>query len=217
MARTINAATQSALTASEVMPVYLFKAEFDEGTVYLWSGLGNLTWDSQTWTGTGTFGSVSDIEETTNVQANGVKVSLTGIPSEIIAIALNYEYRNRPCHVYLGAVSLADPNTLVGDPLVEVGGRMDVMSIEDSASIGSVIISIENRLIDLARARERRFTNEDQQVEYPNDRGLEYVAGLQDKSVSWGIAEPPSTSRSSGGTGTIGGPVAYQEYYTGGS
>ena len=137
--------------------------------------------------------------------SDGVKVSLTGIPSEIIAIALNYEYRNRPCHVYLGAVSLADPNTLVGDPLVEVGGRMDVMSIEDSASS------------DLARARERRFTNEDQQVEYPNDRGLEYVAGLQDKSVSWGIAEPPSTSRSSGGTGTIGGPVAYQEYYTGGS
>lgn len=216
MARTIPAATQSSLTAAEVLPVFLFRADFDEGAVYMWSGFGDLTWDSKTWTGTGTFGSVSEIEESSNVQANGVTVSLNGIPSEIIAIALTYEYRNRPCRLYLGAVSVATPNTLVDDPLTEVGGRMDVMAMEDSGETGSISIKIENRLIDLARARERRYTHDDQQVEYPSDLGLEYVAGLQDKNVSWGIPEPPSTSRGSGGSGNLGGPQAYQEYYTGG-
>lgn len=214
MARTIDAATEAALVSPEVLPVFLFKAIFDEGPIYLWTGYGDLLWDSITWTGTGTFGSVSEIEETTNVQANGVRVSLNGIPSSIISLALTYEYRDRPCSFYLGAVSLAAPNTLVGDPLVQMGGRMDVMSLEDTGDSGSLSISIENRLIDLARARERRFTHDDQQIDYPGDDGFEYVAGLQDKSISWGVAEPSAASR---GKGTIGGPVAYQEFYTGGS
>lgn len=187
MARSIDSNTQAALVAPEVLPVFLFHAEFDEGDVYLWSGYGDLSWNSQTWTGTGTFGSVSEIEESTNIQANGVTVSLNGIPSSIISLALTYEYRGRPCRLYLGAVSVATPNTLVGDPLMEFGGIMDVMSFEDSGETGSISISIENRLIDLSRARERRFTHEDQQIDYPGDLGLEYVAGLQDKEINWGV------------------------------
>jgi hypothetical protein len=197
MSRTIDSNTKSALLASEVTPVFLFEAEYDEGAVRFWTGFGDLLWNGYTWLGTGVFGSVSDIEESTNVQANGVTVSLSGIPSEIISIAFNYNYQGRPCRVYLGAVSTATPNQLVGDPLIEMGGRMDVMSVEDSGDTGVVSVSIENRLIDLSRAKERRYTHEDQLINYPGDLGLEYVAGLQDKEVPWGVASSRASTSSS--------------------
>ena len=42
------------------------------------------------------------------------------------------------------------------------------------------------RLIDLDRSRARRFTSEDQKIDYPDDKGLEMVASLQDTVIIWG-------------------------------
>ena len=43
-----------------------------------------------------------------------------------------------------------------------------------------------NVLIDLNRSRVRRYTNEDQQIDYPTDVGFEYVQSLQDFEIKWG-------------------------------
>jgi hypothetical protein len=47
-------------------------------------------------------------------------------------------------------------------------------------------LTAESRLIDLERSRERRYTSEDQKIDYPNDKGLEFIADLQDKEIVWG-------------------------------
>lgn len=190
--------TNNALGASTVMPIILFHAAFDEGDVRFWSGFGELTYDSQTWTGTGNFGGVSEFEESSAVQANGATVSLTGIPSEIISLALTYEYRDRPCTLYVGAIDASD-GTVIGT-FTQIAGRMDTMSWEDSGETGSISINIESILVDLQRPKQRRYTHEDQQIDYAGDLGLEYVAGMQDKQVPWGIATP-STAASSGASG----------------
>jgi len=41
-------------------------------------------------------------------------------------------------------------------------------------------------LIDLERARVRRYTPEDQKINFPNDKGLDFVSDLTDKVVQWG-------------------------------
>ena len=63
---------------------------------------------------------------------------------------------------------------------------MDTMGIEDTGDTANISLTAESRLIDLERSRERRYTSEDQKIDYPNDKGLEFIADLQDKEIVWG-------------------------------
>ena len=47
-------------------------------------------------------------------------------------------------------------------------------------------MTAESKLIDLERSRARRYTSEDQKIDYPDDKGLDFIADLQDKAVVWG-------------------------------
>ena len=60
------------------------------------------------------------------------------------------------------------------------------MSIDDGGQTCTISVSAESRLIDLDRTRERRYTSEDQKIDFPNDKGLEFIADLQDKEIIWG-------------------------------
>ena len=63
---------------------------------------------------------------------------------------------------------------------------MDVMTIDDNGETANISLTAESRLIDLERARERRYTSDDQKVRHPNDTGLDFVASLQEKEIAWG-------------------------------
>ena len=67
------------------------------------------------------------------------------------------------------------------------------MTIKDSGETSTIELTVESRLIDLQRQRERRFTDADQKYFYPGDTGLQYVAGLQDQVIYWGASTPVST------------------------
>ena len=65
-------------------------------------------------------------------------------------------------------------------------GYMDQMNILETPSTSTIELVVENRLIDLQRARIARFTSEYQKSLYPSDLGLDFVEDLQDKDISWG-------------------------------
>ena len=65
-------------------------------------------------------------------------------------------------------------------------GRLDVMTIHESGGVASITVSAENILVGLERVRHRRFTHEDQQKQFPNDFGFQYVVSLQQKELTWG-------------------------------
>lgn len=85
---------------------------------------------------------------------------------------------------FLGVLN--DSGAVVSDPYLLFSGRMDLMNIDDGGETCIISISAESRLIDLDRTRERRYTSEDQKIDFPNDKGLEFVADLQDKEIVWG-------------------------------
>ena len=47
-------------------------------------------------------------------------------------------------------------------------------------------VTAESRLIDLDVTRERRYTDADQKIDFPDDKGLEFIADIQDKEIIWG-------------------------------
>jgi hypothetical protein len=63
---------------------------------------------------------------------------------------------------------------------------MDVPGIQEGGDTSTITIQAENRLIELDRPREVRFNDRFQQNRFASDVGMEYVAGLQDKQISWG-------------------------------
>lgn len=183
MSRNLTTAVQNQLAASELEPFFAIKLAFDSGDVKLWTGYGDITVASETYTGGGQLLSISPIEETVEIAARGVNLALNGINSSLVSVALTESYQGRSAKVYLGVIS---SGAVVSDPYLVFDGRMDVMTIEDSGDTANISLSAESRLIDLERARVRRYTNNDQQNQFAGDTSLRFVADLQDKEIAWG-------------------------------
>ena len=184
MSRSLSASMASAVSDSDLKPVILIEAQFDSGFLYLWNGIGNLDWNSQVWLGVGAIMDVSPIEESSDLKATGVKVSITGIPSSYISLTFDEEYQGRGLIVRFAL--LDSNNSIIADPFILFSGRMDVMSIAESGESSVIEITVENRLIDFERPKIRRYTDQDQKIDHPSDKGLEFVTSIQDKEIIWG-------------------------------
>ena len=183
MSRNLTSAVQTQLAATELQPFFAIKLNFDSGALRLWTGYGDITVNSETYTGGGQLLGVSAIEETVEVAAKGVSMSLNGIDASLVSLALTENYQTRSAKIYLGFLS---SGAVVADPYLIFDGRMDVMTIDDNGETANISLTAESRLIDLERARERRYTSDDQKVRHPNDTGLDFVASLQEKEIAWG-------------------------------
>lgn len=172
----------SEFTKTELKPFFAIEILFDSGATRLWNGYGELTFDNKTFFGGGNLLNVSDVEEVSDIEARGLSLTLSGLPSELISIAIQEPYQNRVARLFVGAF---DDNDLI-QAYELFAGRLDVMAIEESGDTASISMTIENRLIDLGRPRIRRYTSEDQKSLFPGDRGFDYVNDLQDKLIEWG-------------------------------
>jgi len=210
MSRNVTEAFAAAMTAPVVSPILLFEAEFSTSTVYMWTGIGDLAWNSQTYTGIGNLVGVSAIEESDDLKANGINVTLAGVSPAHLELVLNELRLGKPGSIRLGlfdqGYDLGDESVpyvigesainmhlgiegggLIPDPKIIFKGRLDVGGIDDSDPTKPIVtLNYENELIDLERPREWRFTDEHQKKLYSGDRGDEYIAGLQDAEIIWG-------------------------------
>jgi len=81
---------------------------------------------------------------------------------------------------------LVEADELIADPITLFQGRMDQMQAKENGDTATIALTLESNLIDLNKARERRYTDQDQKSDYPSDLFFEYVTGLQNKSITWG-------------------------------
>lgn len=188
MARALTSGVIAQLTSGRVRPAVFVSIVFTSGTSFFWTGVGPKVWNSQTWTGVGNLGEISQIQETTDVAAVGITLALNGIPSGLVNQALGECRQGNAVKVWFGFLDAAD--AVIADPYQSFAGRMDVPTIADGADTATISITVENRLIDLQRSRERRYTHEDQQLDFPGDLGFQYVASLQQWNGVWGQGSP---------------------------
>jgi len=182
--KTLNSTLEAALNSPSVELFFAVELFFDQGTMRLWTGVGNKTLNGNVYTGTGSLLSITGMEEADDMSAPGASITLTGIDSAIVVTALSEPYQNRECRIHFGS----------GSDFVEVfSGFMDVMTIDDSGTTCTVNIQCESRLIMLDRIVPLRYTHETMQNLYPGDTFFSFVSDLADKQVSWG--------RSTGGLG----------------
>ena len=184
MVKTLSTNNSNVLNDDVLRPIYFLKLEFPSGNVFLNSSDRDITWGGNSYIGSGTIGTLSDIEETAELQANGIKLTLSGIPSTYVSIALTTEYQGSTATEYLGFLN--NDYVLVDDPFIIFVGKVDTMSISLSDT-ATIELEIENRLVDWERPKISRFTNEEQQNLYSGDKGLEFVDSVAEKEVFWGV------------------------------
>jgi hypothetical protein len=185
MSRALTPSVVTQTKAEQVQPIYMFEGEFSGQVVRIWSGIGDLSWGDKIWDGFGTLMGISDIGEDNETSAKGITVNLTGVPSEIISLALQNCRQGSAGSVYLGFISA---NQIINDPVLVFQGRLDVVEISEGGDTASISLNYESRLIDLQRSKVSRFTDEDQRREFPGDLGCAFVISLQDKNIRWGGA-----------------------------
>jgi len=184
MSRDLTSGMQSAATADLVRPFYLVDLNFTSGSIYLWSGHGDLIWNSNTYLGAGDLLSISSFEEKTDLGAVGASLTLTGVKTSLVQKARDEDYQGRSVVIRLGAFDATA--SIINDPVTIFSGFMDVMTISEGADYSTITVAIENKLLQLEKTKERRYTDGDQKLDFPNDYSFEFVAKIQEKEIVWG-------------------------------
>ena len=163
-------------------PFFAVELLFDSAPIRMWTGQGEATIDGNTYIGAGQLLSISSVDETSEIAVKGADIILSGMNSEVISLALQSSYQGRVCNIYFGQAS---GNTFTG--LTQIfSGYMDEMNISEGPDTGTIELKVENKLIDLERARVARYSSGYQKSIYPNDLGFDFVEDLQNKNVPWG-------------------------------
>jgi len=199
MSRGLQSGMVAAVEATEVRPFILIDLMFST-PLYLWSGYGDLTY-TNTYLGVGELLNLSQIDESQDLGANGLQISLSGINgSSLLTTALSEEYQGKSVNVRLGAKD--SEGNIISDPIVIYSGFMDVMVIDEGAEASTISLTVENKLISLSKTKVRRYTSQDQRADHPTDKGFDYVATIAEKEILWGggqglaqTYQPPAPSR----------------------
>lgn len=207
MSRDLTQSIIDNLDAAEIRPFFAVELYFDTQTLYMWTGLGDFVFNEQTYIGTGQFLEISELQETAEISAKGATISLSGIPSDLISLAIGEPYQGRKCKILFGLLGLEGDFLLLENgsfllfensdkinvfegtamSMDEVfNGYIDQMTIAEGAETSTITVSVESRLIDLERARIFRYNDQNQKARYANDKGFEFVEDLQDKQFNWG-------------------------------
>lgn len=172
------------LTANTVYLAYLLDITFSSGPAYVWSGLGSLTFDGDTYQGVGSLGQIGQITETNEVRANGTTVQLSGIDSTLREDCLSDIQIGAPVTLYLATL----------DPIAKsitatytiFAGTVDKPVHRTSPDSLTIALSLENKLYNMQRANCRRYTSADQRIYYSDDISMSWIEMLNNASFVWG-------------------------------
>ena len=147
----------------------------------------NIVIDSETYIGSGNILNISQISETSDTKASGIQINLTGLDSSILSAGLNDNVAGMIVELYFGVLTTtANADAVVDTPYKIFEGFIDTMVLDEQGMSSSLKFTVENKMIILEKPSDRRYTDEDQKELFPNDRGLEFVASLQNKQIAWG-------------------------------
>tara|TARA_R100001015_G_C4633330_1_gene198146 strand:+ start:4287 stop:4916 length:630 start_codon:yes stop_codon:yes gene_type:complete len=180
----VPAAVASRLANDEQKIAFGVSLEFDSGTLNLWSGIGDFTGsDSLSYTGAGELLDIQNVEEDNELSSTNMTISISGLSANIVTYATTEDYQNRPVTIKMFFFH-PDTDDEVGNVIL-FKGRMDTLTVTDGDSF-SVVISAENKLIDLTRPKNLFYTAETQNFLYSGDKGLEFVSKIREQTVNWG-------------------------------
>lgn len=183
MPRNLTSNVIAQLTASSVIPALFFDGIFGGSHIYLWSGVGDISWNSQTWNGNGYLQFPSGGTETIHSDSESMTLELMGVPSTLIS-AIFSANTGELGKLYFGFLDTS--NAVIADPYLYYQGLFDHAEILEDSNQSSIAVVYESRVSDFNRVREFRYNTQSQAIFYPSDLGFQYVPKLQNWTGFWG-------------------------------
>lgn len=182
--RDITSDVIAELIANSNRPVLLFDGEFGDDYVRINTSIKDLVFEANTYYGNGLIKSFRNIVESTGMNNNNISVEFVGTSTDIMSYALNGAKQSDLCSIYLGFLNSSD--SLILDPILMFSGYLSNVLINRMRESTNIIIEYSSGLRTLEDAPNYRYTNEDQKIFYPSDRGFEYVNSIVNWTGYWG-------------------------------
>lgn len=144
--------------------------------------LDNIDFNGETFFGLGSLGSVSMPIQDGDLSPAKYEVGLSGISDEILEAATQLSYMNHKATAYMQIMDEYHNN--VGTPQTLWQGLTDGAVI-NYGKTSSVLINIRDRIVDWSRPKLEYYNNGDQQKLYPDDKGFEFIAEVNQKDAAW--------------------------------
>lgn len=178
------------MAGGTVRAALLLELQFLSGNEWLWEGGGTIsTLDGRTWEGTGGLGSIDGISQAVNGVAPEVLFRLSGVDADFALKAKGEsdEYLYRPSLIYIQFFDdawqpLDNPYSLM---FVRMTGLEAKFDSTEQGRIYEVAVTAETPFAVRRRPPFGYLTDRDQQLRHPGDRGLERVAGIDNKNIVW--------------------------------
>lgn len=182
--KTLSANLQTLFYSTAHAQIVAFvELAFDSGTHRYTTAAHDISWNGYSWVGVGNIASIEPVKDTEALEATGLKLALSGIPTSLVSLALSEHVQGKTAKMWVAGID--STGAVVADPVLEFQGRVDTLFISDTAESATIGINVESRLADFQRPNARRFTDADQQKAYPGDRFFSHVAAMNEKELIW--------------------------------
>jgi len=198
MSRSFSTSVKNALKSQTVRIVMFAELDFSSGILYVHDGIGTYTWGSEDWLGVGDFGSISSIEEGSEVSPYSINLTLSALDTTMAGAALTEDYFMRDVTVYMGI--LDEDDALIDTPVQVWAGFMDVMTITAGSSGGdSITLTAESELSKFDRSLNLKYTHANQQKKDSTDLFFEFLKDIEGVKVRWKSNKSENLTGSSSG------------------
>jgi hypothetical protein len=175
----------TALGAPNVRLVMFIELELDGPFYVRYAAIGHdIVWNSVTWSGLGKVLAVDPIREIGSIESTGVRLTLSGVPSDLISLARQEHVLGRRATIWVGVYSEA--GALIAAPVKEFEGRIDNMEIDDASDNSQVLVSLESKLVSLMSAENALYTDAEQRRRSPNDGSMRFVNTVVERTLAYG-------------------------------
>ena len=200
MDRGSTGAFQTEIVKSANKPFHLVKLSFDDVSYFLSDAYIPVTYDSNTYTPTGSFLAFSDIVETNEANIETISISLSGVDTTYINLFLEGGYLDRTVQIYKAFLDSSD--ALVSDPLLIFEGRLNNPVIKEDVEAGTSTVAVQasSLFVDFDRINTRFTNNESQQSFFAGDTGFRYSSVVV-KELNWGMTT--GATASGGGSSSV--------------
>jgi hypothetical protein len=185
--KTLGTNAAAAWDTGEKKACAFVKLELDSGTQRYSTLPYDMSWNdgtgAATWIGTGSLAQISEMRESEGLIANGVQITLSGLPTSFVSIALSENIQGRVATIWFAA--LGSSNQVLDTPPVEFKGSIDFPPIGINGGQATIVVNVESRIADFARPRVRRYNDADQQAAYPGDLFFEFTPQMVAMTLVW--------------------------------
>ena len=190
MTREFPTALNTYLAGNSFVSVLLVKIQKPDNSYTLWTDAPyDITFNSDTYLAQGDFLSVTEGQETSEIQIHSVSIQISALDVSNITTYATSNIINRTVEIRR---AFLDPVTqqLQGDSAGDSGfllfkGRVAAYAVNNNVNNADIVLQVSSQFINFQRTSGRRSNLTNFQREHPNDFGMEYShETLSD--IDWG-------------------------------